>query len=254
MFQLFLANLLKSGRELNPSKGTQIPKKFQRNRRMYERFEIDHKHMALVNAEDILLIRDISTGGFCAEVSERCYERLVYGDIYSCNLRYLGDKYVCKAEVIWKAKQFVGFKLIDPDKDITNFFKRLIIPLEIASSLKKGPKQGGQKNSTDQNKIWYYGEDQTVLTIWLNRDDEVSSWKIEIRDQYLSWTPSNGVETGDRIGSGKNLEKPWEADKLEKYSNLPRIEELARDILMAAPISYKEQLLESFAGNKRDGF
>ena len=92
------------------------------------------------------------------------------------------------------------------------------------------------------------------MTIWLNRDDKVSSWKIEIRDQYLSWTPSNGVETGDRIGSGKNLEKPWEADKLEKYSNLPRIEELARDILMAAPISYKEQLLESFAGIKEMGF
>ena len=65
-----------------------------RNRRVFARYNIDHKHLTLMNDQDILLVREISSKGFSTEVSPRGFARLVVGDVYDARVSDVGHPYI----------------------------------------------------------------------------------------------------------------------------------------------------------------
>ena len=78
MFRLYLVNLIKSVGTKGKAE-TQSASHPTFDRRVYNRFNIEHKHMTMLNNQDIFLIRNISLRGFCTDVSERSYQKLKLG-------------------------------------------------------------------------------------------------------------------------------------------------------------------------------
>ena len=136
MFRLYLVNLIKSQQNTESSKKYELPRSHY-DRRIYNRFEADHKHLTMMNEQDIFLVRNVSLRGFSTEVSDRSFERLKIGEQYHCKMRYLREIIKCDAEVRWKKDNFIGFMLMKPDAQTSNFMKRLIKPMDIGSSLER---------------------------------------------------------------------------------------------------------------------
>lgn len=248
MFQLFLVNLIKSGADFDMPVATSLPPKRLRNRRIYERYTIDHKHLALMNDQDILLVRDLSEGGFCTEVSERAFRRLTIGDLFVCRLRYLGEIYRCEAQVAWKSKNFVGFELRNTSADVDRFMSRLLTPLRIGTSLKPIDEKLA-RGIDNEGMLWYQGEDETNLYIWPGSDDKIGRWTFIHKERYTRWDNERGLQTGTMLGP-TDLAFPWNQKEGPADKNVDlQFRQETVDTLMALASPHKEQLIASLTGD-----
>ena len=252
MFRLFLVNLIKSGKNLKPDENKvkqNLPPRRLRNRRIYDRFDIDHKHLSLMNDQDILLIRDLSETGFSTEVSERGFKRLVIGDIYLCRIRYLGEVYDTEAHVRWKAKGFVGFEVVKSEPTVQGFLKRLLNPLEIGRSLKQVPQHKDMSKVDNEGMQWYQSCQETDLFIWYDESEEIKSWQLDTNNQFIKWNNAGEVSTGsiELKDSLASIHDPWKKNYLMDTDFNKEIQQLAADIFMAMQHPHKEKLIRSIA-------
>lgn len=188
MFRIFLKKKLLSGEDLAQS--AERPR--MKNRRVNERFQIDQKHLTVMNDQDILLIRDISVKGFASQVSDRAFERFLLGDVYSARMRYHGKVEELDLKVAWKRGNLVGFELHEPLVATTNFFKNLVRPVQLAHSLSQVEASFMESH---EGLTWYHGED-VDLHIWMNDDSGLSAWQLVADNQVVEWSAVHGIKTG----------------------------------------------------------
>jgi hypothetical protein len=200
MFRLFLLKKIFQGvKERIDSAKEKREEERLRNRRIYERYNVDHKHLTMLNEQDIFIIRDISTQGFSTYASPRGLERLDVGDVFASRMRYLGEVYDLNARVSWKGGDVVGFEQLNPSAQVKTFIHRLLMPIEIASSLREVDSEFMQGH--EPNKKWYHGDNDTDLYIWMTEDGELNAWQLIIKDQYVEWNDLHGISTGNMSGS-----------------------------------------------------
>lgn len=241
MFRLFLIERLSSGSKT--SEKVALPKKQYRNRRLYERLNVDHKHMTLMNDQDILLIRNLSSHGFSCEVSERYFNKITVGDIYLCRLRYVNEIYELKAKVSWKDNNFVGFQLVEETPKIQAFIERLLRPLRIGSSLKKQDSKV-QQAPTEKTKIWFHGDEQSDLFVWVNDRAELSAWCLEIPPKYIEWHHDRGLESGSLTDPElPSLSAPWDKKRKKDQAIDQKLKQLALDIFQALDYERNDELI-----------
>lgn len=252
MFRLFLMNLIKAGDQTqeNHPVSHPLPPRRLRNRRIYERFDIDYKHLSLMNEQDILLVRDLSETGFSTEVSERCFQRFHIGDVYQCRLRYLSEIFESQLRVIWKSNGFVGFELTEESSHLHHFMLRLLRPIAIGASMQRVDEKYTTTRD-NEGMIWYHGTETTNFYIWLDDEAEVKSWRLEDKDQYIEWNDFDGLKTG-RINaiSPQSLESPWNPEfKADSHIN-PKLIQFATDVVMAMQVPNKDKIIESMQGDE----
>lgn len=248
MFRLFLIDRLISAHQIDKSdekRRNVLPARRLRNRRIYERFSIDNRHLALMNEQDILLIRDISENGFSTELSERGFQRLLVGDEYRCRIRYLSEIYDLNARVTWKAKQFVGFKISKTDDRVNSFLERLILPLEIGSSLEKV--EIGSTTEHENDRHWFQGRKETNLYLWQSDEGDLRAWQLENEDYYVEWNQGKGLETGQISVSDKIIgsDQPWEKTRRSNETVDPKLKQYAIDVIMAFQKEAKTEILDT---------
>ncbi len=246
MFRLFLIEQLRKAKKSAAGR-PKLPEKQYRNRRLYERFNIDHKHLSLLNDQDILLIRDISSGGFCCEVGERCFKRLNVADAYLCRIRYLNEVFEVKASVSWKSKTFIGFAISEPSTKVQAFLDRILIPARIGTSLKT--LDATLKAKSSQPLLRFHGEDQSTLVIWEEDGLEISSWYFEYQKTYIAWELLNGVETGQLVEPDKtSLASPWESQRKKDTKVDEQIRQFAIDVFMVLNFERNAELINTLRG------
>ncbi len=249
MFRLFLIDRLQSGLEKGNKKEEEkpaLPPKRLRNRRVFERFNIDTKHLALMNEQDILLVRDVSQLGFSTEVSKRGFERLKKGDIYQCRLRYLNEIFTLKTKVTWKVKQFVGFEIVKPSQQVKRFMNRLIKPVEIGVSMEEVDKSLVNQDEESSDKRWFHASSGTDLFTW-QEEDELKAWRLEDQAKFINWTKGDGIRTGKVKSKIKTIgvSDPWTNEYQNDDLKDPNLEQFAIDVFMAMQIDQKEKLLKT---------
>jgi hypothetical protein len=252
MFRLFLKKKLIAGDEKNKAQAAaQIRANAQStvgsNRRVLSRYNVDHKHLTLMNDQDILLVREISAKGFSTDVSARGFERLCIGDIYEARVRYHRETYDLKARVAWKAEGVVGFELVESPKETLSFIKRLLKPIEIAQSMQLVKPNFLRDNV--ENKSWFHGDDDSDLYIWREGESsQIKAWQLAIGNSYITWDDNTGIQTGSItqdpapekiLGHPMSpLQKPDSAIDTKKR-------QLAIDVIMALHDPVKDLILET---------
>lgn len=254
MFRLFLRKKILAGKD-HEGDGPAAPSKTmaaapRRNRRIFARYSVDHKHLTIMNDADIFLVREISAKGFSTEVSPRGYDRLVVGDVYEARIRYLGEIYDLQARVAWKSETFVGFELVEATAETLRFIKRLLRPIEIAGSLQ--PVDAAFMNDQNTGKSWYHGDEDSDLYVWHDAEtSELRAWQLAIGDHYVEWNESSGLATGSLTPvpgrealMGANMHglvhRPDSAPD-------PQKKQFAVDVIMALQHPVREELLDTFA-------
>lgn len=260
MFRLFLIKLLSSSQEAHPlANSPALPEKEPekqpdkgptprlRNRRSYERFDLDHKHLALMNDQEIFLIRDLSSQGFSCEVSERALTKLHRGDVYLCRLRYLGEVYEANACVRWAEQRFVGFELVKPGAKLAAFMKRLLKPLEIAHSFAEVDARFVE-GYDNEGLRWFQGAESSNLYLWYGQAGEVKAWRLATGSLYACWDGTRGIRTGSIEEEAKPntaFSPPWQQSFHEDEQLNPSVIQFVTDIFMALQLSDKDKLLST---------
>jgi hypothetical protein len=187
MFRVFIRKKILTGDEqVKPSRG--------RNRRIFARYPIDHKHLKLLNEQDILMVKELSTKGFSTEVSQRGYERFASGDVYEARIRYAAEFFDLEVKVAWKRDQCVGFEIINANAMTMHFLKRLLRPVEIANSM-KSVEAAFVNNSA--GKSWFHGDHQTDLYVWQHPESHrLTAWQLNSGLTYVEWNDRDGLSTG----------------------------------------------------------
>ncbi len=259
MFRLFLRKKIlsagdKAAKALSKKGSTQraqteaLP---QRNRRVFARYNIDHKHLTLMNEQDILLVREISAKGFSTEVSARGFARLVVGDVYDARIRYFGEIYDLQARVAWKHDSFVGFEIVKASRETLLFIKRLLRPVEIATTL--APVESSFMTEGQTGKTWYHGDEESDLYVWHDAEtNELKAWQLAVGDQYVEWSDAQGITTGSLSGvqgrealMGANLQGLTHSRDAAIDG---KKRQFAVDVIMALQHPVREELLETFTG------
>lgn len=195
MLKLFLKSLIKGKSKTHHPEWSIIPAPSGRNqdKRSFERYAVNHKHLALMNEQDILLIRDISAKGFATEVAPRAASRFKLGDIYEARMRYVGEVFELEAKVAWKSGNMVGFEMIRAPQATMLFMKRLIDPMKRAASLEAV--ESGQINEGGRIKQWFHGDQGTDLWVWRDGND-IAAWQLHLDRIYIQWDSQHGLSTG----------------------------------------------------------
>jgi hypothetical protein len=247
MFRIFLGKKLASGKTKSKEK---LPKLSHedlqnRNRRLFERYNIQHYHLTLLNDQDILLLRDISAKGLSSEVSERTYLRFSLGDVYSARMRHLGELYEIKIKVSWKKDRIIGFEIVGASSDFLGFLGRIIRAMKIASSLREVDSRNLSEDAP-HNRTWLRGEMATDLYIWKNSLGSVEAWHLFVGDEFVLWSGTDGFVTGQTQKSSESeaigLPQSEPVYKSDKTVHLDR-KRLAIDIIAALPIAYRDDLI-----------
>ena len=206
----------------------------RKNRRLSERFELNDQHVMALNNEEVVRLKDISARGFSCEVSPQTYKKFEIGDAYDAQLRYLGKDLEAQIKVAWKSGISTGFELINPSQETLSFFKRLLFPMEIASSLKKVEAQFMSANL--DNKIWYHGESGCDFILWRDSEGQLEAWQLIVLDKFIEWNESGGLRTGITQTQNNSVLNPLESlDEQLVPDDAPNPEKirLATDILAA---------------------
>ena len=255
MFRLYLLNLIKSGEtDKKNTKKIAFPGREEIDRRTYERFDMDHKHMVLMNEQDIFLIRDISKKGFKVEVSQRSFDRLMVDNLYKCRMRYMGEVYECKAQVRWKKKSFVGFELSEDSSDVKSFFTRLILPRRIASSLNLVTEENAIKGLA-KKIYWYHGLYKTNIYILNNTHGNLQAWFVQTKDKIVISHLDGAIALGelekDQL-SNQEIEMIFQ-NQFSIYYSVPVKEHILflTDIIMASAVINKESILQDILSQKK---
>ncbi len=246
MFRIFLIDLIQQGKIIDTELNIKPPgKNLLKNRRIYDRFDLNHKQISLLNEQDILIVRDISQKGFSTEVGDRSYERLAIGDIYRCKIRYLRENYSSDLQVRWKAPGHIGFELKQPSPQVTAFMARLLNSLEIGRSLQLVGGQEAQRRD-NEGMVWYHGTERSNLFLWFDEAGKIKSWIFESGNDVIHWDFDAGYTTGTLMNDKESnffLHQPTKP--VYEYDRAPRAElvQLAIDVLMATQIAEKNDIL-----------
>lgn len=245
MFRLYLMNRLKEGLEEAEGK---TPRGFI-DRRKYQRFSIKDKKVLLSNAEDLLLVQNISKEGISTETNERTFNRLKTGDVYSCKIRYRGESYSCKIMVKWKKDLLVGFSIENPEASIKKFITRLILPQKIAATLKKVTEIKALEN-LEGNITWYLGDSDTHVVIC--RLGGKLKWFIKTKEFILSHDTKELSASMEERPLSPEIINFFFSPENKADALAPKKDHLilAEDIIMASKIKEKEEILESLGENK----
>jgi hypothetical protein len=264
MFRLFLKKKIFAGDKAKATKGAKAERTtrgtaaraeaseaYRRNRRVFARYSIDHKHLMMMNEADILLIREISAKGFSTEVSPRGLTRLVHGDIYEARIRYLGEIYDLEARVAWKAAPFVGFEIVKASRETLMFIKRLLRPIEIALSLTAVEASFMHEQAT--GKSWFHGEDESDLYVWHDSETQaLTAWQLAVGETFIEWDATNGLATGSLVAvRGREALMGVSLPGLTHNRDAgidARKRQFAVDVIMALPHPVREEILETFLG------
>ncbi|MES2744329.1 MAG: hypothetical protein V4655_02835, partial [Bdellovibrionota bacterium] len=240
VFRIFLTKKLLSG---EPTE-TVVERPRLKNRRIYERFSVDQKHLTVMNDQDILSIRDISLKGFASAVSDRAYERFLIGDVYTARMRYHGKVSELDLKVAWKRENLVGFELYEPTTPIITFFKSLVRPVQLAHSLSQVEASFMESH---QGMTWYHGED-VDLHIWINDDEGLAAWQLVADDQVVEWSAVHGVKTGilkRQPFAESGILEPGEVVRVIDESPLPTRLRFAFDIISSGTFPESSDLSRS---------
>lgn len=251
MFRLFLRRKLLAGVEPKKDAAAKAAGEGKRvapkeNRRVYARYNVDHKHLTLMNAQDILLVREISSKGFSTEVSKRGFDRLAVGDRYEARMRYLGEIYDLQARVAWKHKSYVGFEIVKAGRETMLFIQRLLRPIEIAMSMQAVE----PKFMTDGNagKTWFHGDSESDLYVWNDVETgELKAWQLTVGDSFVEWDDAAGISTGAlRAATSSDVLGGSSAIAFTRDNDVDRQKrQLAIDVIMALQYPVRDQLLET---------
>lgn len=246
IFRLYLMNRLKEG---NGGSETTTPRNYI-DRRKHERFLIKDKKITLGNKDDILLIQNISKGGFNTETNDRTFERLSLGEIYKCRMRYSGETYLCEAQVKWKENLCVGFEVKDPDPSMKQFMTRIILPQKIGNSLKKVTEDKALKDLSDKI-TWYLGEKETHIVTYKNPSD--INWLVKTQNYILSYDSKDLLASEEEESLTPKIIKFFFANQEELSFMHPKKDHLTlvEDIVMASFVEEKEQILNHLSDFKR---
>lgn len=241
MFRIFLSKKIFSGE--TKSEPVERPSKLK-NRRIYERFAVDQKHLTVMNDQDILVIRDISVKGFASEVSERAYDRFALDDIYSARMRYHGKVQELDLKVAWKRERQVGFELHEPSTPTILFFRNLVRPIQLAHSL--SPVDASFMEA-HQGMTWYHGED-VDLHIWINDEEGLAAWQLVADDQVVEWSAVHGIKTGilrrETLGES-GINEPGEVLRSNDEAPNPTRLRFASDIIGSGTFPESADLVKS---------
>jgi hypothetical protein len=172
-----------------------------RERRRYERHDMDYKHLSVLNDADILSVRDISLQGFSTEVGSRCFERLKKNDVYETRIRYLGEVYAMHARVAWKAGSLVGFQLVEAPSETQLFLRRLIASARIGNQLVKSQLDSRSMADAETKKDLFRGPENSELHVWRHASSgQVMAWQLSAPPKFIEWSDSIGIVTG-RVSS-----------------------------------------------------
>lgn len=172
------------------------------DRRRYERFDINYKHITLQNESDILTIRELSVQGFSTEVSTRFFDRVNKNDVFEARLRYLGEIFDLTIRVAWKAGSQVGFQLIEAPSSTQIFLRRVLHAANIGNSLvKKSPSVKPQDDSAPI-KDWYHSPQDADLFVWRHQQSgSVTAWQLTSPPMFIEWSDSLGLVTGSLVSN-----------------------------------------------------
>ncbi len=243
MLRLFLKQKV-SSRKSKPKD----PKTFsKRNRRIFDRFPVDHKHLTMMSEQDILLVKEISSKGFSTLVSKTSIDRFQVGDTYAARFRYLGNSYDVQARVSWTdIEGSLGFEITKHQEETRQFIQRLLKPIAIAKSLKKVDATFMRNNK--EGKVWYHGDNDTDLYTWEDKSGELRAWQFITGDIFLEWNDIQGVRTGyisikDQSVSGvTELSRDSLQQVFDPVINSETLN-LGLDIIMASDVEQKESIL-----------
>ena len=246
MFRIFLGKKLVAGKgEEDGSKEKAMRPSRNRNRRLFERYNVDHYHLTILNDQDILVVRDLSAKGFSSDVSERAFMRFCIGDVYSAKLRHIGEVFEIKVRVSWKATKVVGFEIMEASADFLRFLSRIIRPIKIASSMKEV--NGEHAKVEEKNKVWLRGDLNTDLFIWKDENGAVQAWQLVMGDEFVEWSYSVGFATGlQRLPSREERAvglNQTEVTVVKDNSVDKKRKKFAMDIIASLPDAYRDELL-----------
>lgn len=251
MFRVFLKSKLLEGSSTANSKAAKAASKAaeskerSRNRRIFERYPVDHKHLTLMNEQDILLVREISAKGFSTQVSERGMDRLAIGDVYEARVRYLGEVYDLEAKVSWKANVQVGFEIVKADRKTLSFLRRLLKPIEIAASMREVNSSFMINN--EEHKTWFHGDEDTDLYVWRDAENQIIAWQLVTQSSFVEWKKGDGLYSGSlALPNNKDfvIDNPFLGTIVAKDKDIDsQKKQVAIDILMALQLPVREELL-----------
>lgn len=260
MFRVFLRRKVLSGQDDGAAVAGVIGQEqgsttYRRNRRIFARYKINHKHLAIMNEADIFPVREISSKGFSIEVSLSGFKRLIVGDIYDARIRYVSEMYDLQAKVTWKSESFIGFAIAEAAPETHQFIKRLLRPIEIADSLK--PVTTAFMKESNTGKSWYHGEEESDLYIWHDAEtQQLRAWHLAIGKEYVAWSESNGVITGSigpHLAKNVLLGADLNGGIVVPDETLdPQKHQFAIDVIMALAHPVRDELLLTLATNTSD--
>ena len=183
---------------------------WQPNRRMKERFSVDHRRMTMMSDQDIMVVREVSETGFSSVVSERTWARMGIGDGYSSRVRIGPDVLEFSVKVAWKdvvnladaaagdrapPTHLLGFEMIQDAENSVSGWRRLIRPSALAGSLQRVDSSFMQQFGSE--KVWYHGDDGCDLMIWFSPDEsKMIAWRLSYDSHYVEWRDGSPFETG----------------------------------------------------------
>ena len=244
MFKIYLSRKLHQAESSPDSKS-------DRNRRLFERFDVSGQHILALNDQDILRIKDISAKGFSCQVSERAYDKFVLQDVYEARLKYLGETFEVELKVAWKGTDLVGFELINPSEETLTFFKRLLLPMEVARTIQKT--EAVTLKNLNENKTWYHDDNGTDFILWRDEESELDAWQLVASEQYIEWNRSGGLRTGvTQAASPDNSQDPTEELMIPDESPNPERIRLATDVMMALLSNDSKEVLPTLTEKSWD--
>lgn len=217
------------------------------NRRISPRYQIDHKHLTLMNEQDIIPIIDISDCGFATVVSSNSYPRFITGDIYEARIRYGGEIYEFHAKVSWKHDSQVGFEILNISNDLSLFLERLIYPVRVASSFQLMQANFLEESKTE--KDWLHSELGCDLYLWHDKAKEnLEAWQLNFEENYVEWNHFQGLTTG-RLEADHPITNSLYSDfnlKQKKDNELDKAKlQFSTDVFMAMDADLREKLLKT---------
>lgn len=202
MLRVFLKKKLDAGTAnlaSHPDSKSTVP---WSDRRRYERFNINYKHITLQNESDILTIRELSIQGFSAEVSSRFFDRVEKNDIFEARLRYLGEIYDLTIRVAWKAGSQVGFQLLEAPSSTHIFLRRVLNAANIGNSLVKKSPSSKPEDDSAPIKDWFHSPQDADLFVWRNQQSgSVTAWQLTSPPMFVEWSDSLGLVTGSLVSN-----------------------------------------------------
>ncbi|MBF0442485.1 MAG: hypothetical protein HQK54_11315, partial [Oligoflexales bacterium] len=138
----------------------------------------------------------------------------------------------------------------DTSIEILNFLRRLIQPMEIASSLRQVKEEHLPEDQRE--KVWFKGSGGTDLFLWKNQDQKLEAWQFFHGDEFAEWSQAEGLFTGRKakvlLSSNNTSMSNPEGVTVRDSTIDGHLKQFCLDLFSAFDSEYKEELLESLAG------